>query len=71
MRKEDLIQTELLEDVEDQVLDAMNVTHLLIEELRANEDDEHIIRSVSVIEKILMQAVEGFKELREQKAVEE
>lgn len=71
MRKEDLIQTELLEDVEDQVLDAMNVTHLLIEELRANEDDEHIIRSVSVIEKILMQAVEGFKKLREQKAVEE
>lgn len=71
MRKEDLIQTELLEDVEDQVLDAMNVTHLLIEELRANEDDEHIIRSVSIIEKILMQAVEKFKELREQKAVEE
>lgn len=65
------IEADLLEDVEDQVLDAMNVTHLLIEELRANEDDEHIIRSVSVIEKILMQAVEGFKELREQKAVEE
>lgn len=71
MRKEDLIQTELLEDVEDQVLDAMNVTHLLIEELRANEDDEHIIRSVSVIEKILMKAVEGFKELEEKKVVEE
>lgn len=71
MRKEDLIQTELLEDVEDQVLDAMNVTHLLIEELRANEDDEHIIRSVSVIEKILMQAVKGFKELEEKKVVEE
>lgn len=59
------IKKDLLEDVEDQVLDAMNITHLLIEELRSNKEDDHIVRSVSVVEKILMKAVDGFKELGE------
>ena len=49
---------ELKENLEEQIRDAMNILQLLEVELSANEDDEHIIRTVSIVEKILKSSVE-------------
>ena len=54
---------ELKESIEEQILDAINITHLLTEELTSNEDDSHIIRSVGIIGKILNGALENLKQL--------
>ena len=52
---------ELKENIEEQIRDAMNILQLLEVELSANEDDEHIIRTVSIVEKILKSSVELLK----------
>ena len=52
---------ELKENIEEQIRDAMNIVQLLEVELSANEDDEHIIRTVSIVEKILKSSVELLK----------
>lgn len=52
---------ELKENLEEQIRDAMNILQLLEVELSANEDDEHIIRTVSIVEKILKSSVELLK----------
>ncbi|MDE6056367.1 MAG: hypothetical protein K2G55_21995 [Lachnospiraceae bacterium] len=54
---------ELKESIVEQILDAINITHLLTEELTSNEDDSHIIRSVGIIGKILDGALENLKQL--------
>ena len=52
---------ELEENIEEQIRDAMNILQLLEVELSANEDDEHIIRTVSIVEKILKSSLELLK----------
>ena len=52
---------ELKENLEEQIRDAMNILQLLEVELSANEDDEHIIRTVSIVEKILKSGLELLK----------
>lgn len=54
---------ELKENLEEQIRDAMNILQLLEVELSANEDDEHIIRTVSIIEKILKSSLELLKHI--------
>ena len=54
---------ELKENLEEQIRDAMNILQLLEVELSANEDDEHIIRTVSIVEKILKSSVELLKHI--------
>ena len=54
---------ELKESIEEQILDAINITHLLTEELTSNEDDSHVIRSVGIIGKILNGVLENLKQL--------
>ena len=52
---------ELKENIEEQIRDAMNILQLLEVELSANEDDEHTIRTVSIVEKILKSHLELIK----------
>ena len=54
---------ELKENIEEQIIDAMNILQLLEVELSANEDDEHIIRTVSIVEKILESSLELLKHI--------
>ena len=54
---------ELKENLEEQIRDAMNILQLLEVELSVNEDDEHIIRTVSIIEKILKSSLELLKHI--------
>ena len=54
---------ELKENIEEQIRDAMNILQLLEVELSANEDDEHIIRTVSILEKILKSSLELLKHI--------
>ncbi|MBS6242146.1 MULTISPECIES: hypothetical protein [Roseburia] len=54
---------ELKENIEEQIRDAMNILQLLEVELSANEDDEHIIRTVSIVEKILKSSLELLKHI--------
>ncbi|WP_370775818.1 hypothetical protein [Roseburia sp.] len=54
---------ELKENLEEQIRDALNILQLLEVELSANEDDEHIIRTVSIIEKILKSSLELLKHI--------
>ena len=53
---------ELEENIEE-IRDAMNILQLLEVELSANEDDEHIIRTVSIVEKILKSSLELLKHI--------
>lgn len=46
---------EKLETLEEQTKDAINILQLLEVELSANEDDEHTIRTVSIVEKMLQE----------------
>ena len=54
---------ELKENLEEQIRDAMNILQLIEVELSANEDDEHIIRTVSIVEKILKSSLELLKHI--------
>ena len=54
---------ELKENIEEQIRDAMNILQLPEVELSANEDDEHIIRTVSIVEKILKSSLELLKHI--------
>ena len=54
---------ELKENIEEQIRDAMNILQLLEVELSANEDDEHIIRTLSIVEKILKSSLELLKHI--------
>ena len=54
---------ELKENIEEQIIDALNILQLLEVELSANEDDEHIIRTVSIVEKILKSSLELLKHI--------
>ena len=54
---------ELKENLEEQIRDAMNILQLFEVELSANEDDEHIIRTVSIVEKILKSSLELLKHI--------
>lgn len=54
---------ELKENLKEQIRDAMNILQLLEVELSANEDDEHIIRTVSIVEKILKSSLELLKHI--------
>lgn len=56
---------ELEENIEEQIRDAMNILQLLEVELSANEDDEHIIRTVSIVEKILKSSLELLKHINQ------
>lgn len=56
-------QQEVKENLEEQIRDAMNILQLLEVELSANEDDEHIIRTVSIVEKILKSSLELLKHI--------
>ena len=53
---------ELKENIEEQIRDAMNILQLLEVELSA-KDDEHIIRTVSIVEKILKSSLELLKHI--------
>ena len=46
-------QEELWENMEEQIKDAINVLQLLMAELTATQEDPHIFRSVSIVEKML------------------
>lgn len=48
---------ELWENAVDELMDGINVLHLLRAELAKNQDDEHIIRSVGIVLRILKSAV--------------
>lgn len=52
---------DLKENLEEQTRDAINILQLLEVELSANEDDEHTIRTVSIVEKILKSHLELIK----------
>lgn len=54
---------ELIENLEEQTKDAINILQLLAVELSANEDDEHTIRAVSIVEKILKSNLELLQQL--------
>lgn len=54
---------ELKENLEEQTKDAINILQLLRVELSANEDDEHTVRAVSIVEKILKANLELLKQL--------
>ena len=54
---------ELKENLEEQIKDAINILQLLIVELSANEDDEHTIRAVTIVEKILKSHLELLQHL--------
>ena len=44
---------ELWEKAVDELMDGINVLHLLRAELAENQDDEHIIRSICIVLRIL------------------
>lgn len=54
---------ELKENLEEQTKDAINILQLLKVELSANEDDEHTIRAVCIVEKILKANLELLQQL--------
>lgn len=56
-------QQELRESIEEQTKDAINILQLLQVELSANEDDEHTIRTVSIVEKMLKSNLEIMQHL--------
>lgn len=58
-------QQELRESIEEQTKDAINILQLLQVELSANEDDEHTIRTVSIVEKMLKSNLEIMQHLNQ------
>ena len=51
------------EHLTEQVKDIVNIVQLLEVELETNEDDEHIIRTVSIIEKMLQEHLKSLQQL--------
>lgn len=58
---------EFLETAIEQVKDAINILQLLSVDLSANEEDSHILRSVSIVERILKSAESDLSQLQETK----
>lgn len=58
-------KVELYENTVEEIKDGINVLQLLREELSQNKDDGHIIRSVSVTEKILQGALSNLQRMKE------
>ena len=56
---------ELWENTVEEVKDAINILQLLMAELADNQDDGHIIRSVSVTEKMLHRALSNLRQMKE------
>lgn len=54
--KEDIMV--LAEQLEDDLEDVKNIIHLLEMSLESNQDDEHIIKSVSIIHKMVSAVIE-------------
>lgn len=54
---------ELWEKAVDELMDGINVLHLLRAELAENQDDEHIIRSLGVVLKILRSALSNLQQM--------
>lgn len=50
------------ESTEEQIKDAINVLQLLMEELTINQDDTHILRSISIVLKILQSAISSLQQ---------
>lgn len=58
-------KVELYENTVEEIMDGINVLQLLMEELSENQDDGHIIRSVSVTEKMLKRALSNLQRMKE------
>lgn len=58
-------KTELWEKTMEEIKDGINVLQLLREELTANQDDDHIIRSVGITLKILQSALSNLQHMKE------
>ena len=58
-------KTELWEKTMEEIKDGINVLQLLREELTANQDDPHIIRSVGIALKILQFALSNLQHMKE------
>lgn len=56
---------ELWENAVEEIKDGINVLQLLREELTANQDDDHIIRSVGIALKILQSALSNLQHMKE------
>lgn len=56
---------ELWEKTMEEIKDGINVLQLLREELTANQDDDHIIRSVGIALKILQSALSNLQQVKE------
>lgn len=57
-------ETKLRESTEEHIKDAVNVLQLLVEELTTNQDDTHILRSVSIVLKILQSALSNLQQIK-------
>ncbi|MCM1213927.1 MAG: hypothetical protein NC331_12490 [Lachnospiraceae bacterium] len=56
----------LYENAMEELMDGMNVLHLLGEELAGNQDDPHITRSVGVVLKILQAALSDLQHMKKE-----
>ena len=55
---------ELWENTEEKLKDAINVLQLLMTELSANYDDQHILRSVGIAETMLQGILNNLQQLK-------
>lgn len=58
-------KTELKDNIEEQVKDAVNILHLLMVELEVNKDDQHYLRSVGIVEKMLKTTISDIQKMEE------
>ncbi len=58
-------KTDLFDNAVEEIKDSINVLQLLKEELTANQDDPHIIRSVGIVLKILQSALSNLQHMKE------
>jgi len=58
-------QTNQLEGIGENIRDAVNVLQLLMQELYVNQDDQHIIRSISIVIKMLNAALSYLPQVKE------
>lgn len=56
------LKPDLLEETLEELKDVINILQLLSVELSVNEDDEHILRSISVVEKMLQSTVKNLQQ---------
>lgn len=57
-------RSELWENTEEELRNAINVLQLLTTELNANYDDPHILRSVGIAESMLQMVLSNFQQLK-------